>query len=300
MKKTLCTCILLLACIGICGCSLLTPLPYLSGDEKETVECKPDTMGGQITEIMRGVLVVKLSLINAKEWGEYVYVITLGASRFCIGDYVEFTFDKYERPVDEEQYVRIYASSVEEAFKAYKPIIYLYPEEPTECSVRLELDGEFTCTYPEYGYDGWSGFIAEPDGTLVFPDGREYYALYWEGLQRAEWDFSRGFCVKGEDTAEFLEWALARQGLTPRETNEFIVYWLPLMQENEYNVISFQGECYTDGARLEITPAPDTVIRVFMAYYPSEFEVEIEAQELSSPERRGFTVVEWGGGLFAE
>ena len=24
-----------------------------------------------------------------------------------------------------------------------------------------------------------------PDGTLVFPDGKEYYALYWEGVQKA-------------------------------------------------------------------------------------------------------------------
>ena len=176
-----------------------------------------------------------------------------------------------------------------------KPILYLYPEEPTVCSVSLRLqDGRFTCTYPSYG-NGWSDFTAYPDGTLVFPDGKEYYALYWESVGGAEWDFSKGFCVAGEDTAAFLETALAALGLTPREANEFIVYWLPRMQENPYNVISFQTEAYTEYAALEITPAPDSLLRVFMAYYPSDTRVEIAPQSFDGFERVGFTAVEWGG-----
>ena len=38
-------------------------------------------------------------------------------------------------------------------------------------------------------------------------------------------------------------------GLTPREYNEFIVYWLSKMQHNAYNLIAFQGSEYTDHAR---------------------------------------------------
>ena len=180
-----------------------------------------------------------------------------------------------------------------------KPVIYLYPTVPTEVSVKLTLDGRLTCTYPDYG-KGWDNFTAHPDGTLIFPDGlspagREYYCLYWEGVQNAEWDFSKGFCVKGEDTAEFLEWALAEQGLTPREVNEFIIYWLPQMQNNPYNVIAFQTDAYTDTAVLEITPKPDSLIRIMMAYYPSDEAVEMVPQKFEGFERNGFTVVEWGG-----
>ena len=51
----------------------------------------------------------------------------------------------------------------------------------------------------------------------------------------------------------------------------------------------------TEGAVLEITPNPDSLLRVFMAYYPSDEAVEIEAQAFTSFERVGFTVVEWGG-----
>ena len=92
-----------------------------------------------------------------------------------------------------------------------KPVIYLYPEEDTVCSVKLTLDGKLTCTYPEHGEDGWQNFVAKPDGTLVFPNGREYYCLYWEGISDATPDYSEGFCVKGENTAEFLEKTLAER-----------------------------------------------------------------------------------------
>ena len=297
MKKMLCALVLLFVCTVVCGCSLFTPLPHLSDDEKESVVIEEgDQLHGVVTEVMRpGVLTVSLWPHDAEEWGNAVYVVTLNAGRFSVGDDVMFKFHKYDRPIDSSQYVRIYADSVEMDIRVLKPIIYLYPEEATRCSVHLELDGELTCTYPEYGANGWRDFTAYPDGTLVFPDDKEYYALYWEGSQRSEWDFSRGFCVRGEDTAQFLEWALSAQGLSPREANEFIVYWLPLMQENEFNVISFQEESYTDGAALKITPTPDSTLRVFMAYYPSETEVEIEPQELSCTDRQGFTVVEWGG-----
>jgi hypothetical protein len=229
-----------------------------------------------------------------EKWGKYVYVISNDASKWQLGIEVEVSFSKALRPHDSSQYVRIEADSIELPIRAEKPIIYFYPETPTECSVKIKLDGMLSCTYPD-GEDGWKSFVANPDGTLVFPDGKEYYALYWEGIQNTEWDFSEGFCVRGEDTAEFLEWALKEQGLTFREANEFIIYWLPKMQNNPYNVISFQESNYTDSAQLEITPAPDTLIRIFMAYYSSDEVVEISAQKFKGFTREGFTVVEWGG-----
>ena len=101
--------------------------------------------------------------------------------------------------------------------------------------------------------------------------------------------------MAGEDTAAFLEGALEQLGLTEREANEFIVYWLPRMEGNAYNLVSFQNEAYTDSAALTIDPAPDTLIRVFMAWKPLSTAVTIEEQELKPVERNGFTVVEWGG-----
>ena len=175
-----------------------------------------------------------------------------------------------------------------------KPVIYLYPETETEVSVKLDFNGQLTSTYPQYD-DGWS-VVAQPDGTLTDAEtGREYYCLFWEGVSNVKYDLSSGFVVSGEETAVFLEEALADLGLTAREANEFIIYWLPRMERNPYNLISFQQDTYTDNAVLDISPAPDTVLRVFMAWKPLEVPIEVPPQELTASLRSGFTVVEWGG-----
>ena len=177
-----------------------------------------------------------------------------------------------------------------------KPVIYLYPDEITDVTVHLTYNGELTCTYPTYD-NGWN-VTAYPDGKLInHADGDEYSYLFWEGTSDMEYDMSKGFVVKGKDTEAFLKDKLSYLGLKADEYNEFIVYWLPQMMENPYNLISFQGENYTENARLEINPTPDSILRVFMAYQPLEEPIEVEEQVLEPFERVGFTVVEWGGSV---
>lgn len=175
-----------------------------------------------------------------------------------------------------------------------KPVIYLYPEEETTVSVQLDYAGELTTTYPDYG-EGWE-VLARPDGTLTnLADGKEYSYLFWEGTSRTQYDFSEGFVVKGSDTAEFLQDTLSQMGMTPREYNEMIVYWLPKMEQNPYNLISFQSDVYTESAKLQISPEPDSVLRVFMAWKPLDEPISIPPQEIVPFQRAGFAVVEWGG-----
>ena len=174
-----------------------------------------------------------------------------------------------------------------------KPVIYLYPEEETEVSVSLEIkDAILTCTYPEYK-NGWK-VTAKPDGTL-YADGREYNYLFWEAEALFPFTLKSGTCVAGKDTCKFLEEKLTQLGLSDKEQDDFITYWLPKMQENPYNVISFQTDEYEEHFGLEVTPKPDTILRVFMTYQASEVYVDIEPEEIITPERTGFTVVEWGG-----
>ena len=49
-----------------------------------------------------------------------------------------------------------------------KPVIYLYPEETTEVTVKLDFKGKLTSTYPAYE-NGWK-VTAQPDGTLTDAD----------------------------------------------------------------------------------------------------------------------------------
>lgn len=217
---------------------------------------------------------------------------------WCVGDQVsctyENTFYDAENNRVEADMLTISASDWQPDPNAcYKPVLYLYPEKETEVSVKLTLDGELTCTYPAYN-DGWT-VTAFPDSTLIDAKGQRYNYLYWEGQTNAKWDMTEGFCVKGADTAAFLEEALEKLGLNRREANEFIVYWLPLMEQNPYNIISFQGDVYTNAAQLQVNPAPDTLIRVFMVWQGTESYVNLSPQKLDAPVRTGFTVVEWGG-----
>ena len=87
-------------------------------------------------------------------------------------------------------------------------------------------------------------------------------------------------------------------GLTPKEYNEFIVYWAPKLQNNPYNLISFQTENYEQLAPLTINPLPDSMLRVYMAVKPLETPIAIEAQTFEPFQREGFSVVEWGGGIY--
>ena len=198
-----------------------------------------------------------------------------------------------------ENYTQPYSNRLDGDMMPKKPVIYLYPQSTQDISVKLDYQGSFIATYPAYNdaIKGWN-VTASPDGSLINKaDGLSYSYLFWEGKSNSKinWDMSKGFVVKGSDTIAFLQAKLATLGLTPKEYNEFIVYWYPLMKDNPYNLISFAGKQYTDTAKLDITPKPDSMLRVFMVYKALDKSINIESQKLQSFTRTGFTVVEWGG-----
>jgi len=184
-----------------------------------------------------------------------------------------------------------------------KPVIYLYSPTTEKVKVELDFKGQFGTTYPAYdpAIKGWS-VTAHPDGMLVNDgDGKEYSYLFWDGKSYDfAMDMGEGFVVKGSDTAQFLQATLKKLGLTPKEYNEFIVYWLPKMQDNPYNFIHFAGKEYTDIAPLTITPKPDSMLRVFMIYKPLQEKISVKEQVLPTFERHGFSVIEWGGSEIVE
>ncbi len=178
--------------------------------------------------------------------------------------------------------------------KDFKPMIYLYPEKEQSVSVSVDYTGRFTYVYPAFSENSTWQVLAKPDGTLRC-GGREYYGLFWEGVKEQAYEIDEGFCVKGSETEKFLEDKLEVLGLNNREVNEFIVYWLPQMVNSTYNIIKFQDLAYTNDAKLTVVPKEDTLIRVFMTWYPTDKAIDIKEQKLTSTQRRGFTVVEWGG-----
>lgn len=178
---------------------------------------------------------------------------------------------------------------------AYKPIIYLYPTEKTNVNIKLGNPELLSVSYPKYNNE-WN-VVATPDGNLYdLKTNRNYYGLYWEGNNYNSKMTDEGFIVSGKDTVEFLEEKLSILGLNEREINEFIIYWLPKLEKNNYNYIRFETNNEIEKYMpLEINPTPDTIIRVYMLYKPLNERVNINEQKLEFNSRNGFTVVEWGG-----
>lgn len=177
-----------------------------------------------------------------------------------------------------------------------KPVIYLYPTHNQKISVKLNYKGTITDLYPAYNQKvGWK-VEAHPNGDIIdLSCGKSYSYLFWEGIPSTTFaPLTKGFVVKGSDTATFLQEKLSYLGLTPKEYNEMIVYWLPKMQHNKYNLVYFASTDYTDIAKLTIQPKPDSILRVFMVFKPLNSPINIPEQSLKSFERKGFSVIEWG------
>lgn len=178
----------------------------------------------------------------------------------------------------------------------YKPIIYLYPTEDTKLTVNLGYEDKITCSYPQYT-TCWNVLAKTSSDLIDLNTNRSLYALYYESESVYDFKIQKdGFIVRGSDVSEFLEEKLAILGLTEREAEEFIVYWLPQLQKNEYNYIRFATiEEINKNMPLEFSVEPDTLVRILMTYKGLDKPIDVEEQQLETPERKGFVAVEWGG-----
>lgn len=182
-----------------------------------------------------------------------------------------------------------------------KPVIYLYPEQEMDVSVKVEPVGGFSFTEPEYG-EGWN-VTAKPDGTLTnHADGETYPYLFWEGRGGLYETPSEGYIVAQGEVEGFLNDMLARYGLNEQETADFTEFWLPRMQASPHYFVTFMTNRVMDElAPLTVEPKPDSVFRILMDYRPLEAPIDVlEPRAPHAFERNGFTVVEWGGVLGRE
>lgn len=222
------------------------------------------------------------------------FVYTVGGP---LAPSLEFNFIPLEKNIE---YVNFNISSIninnmEGELVSYKPIIYLYPTDETNVNVKLGYKENVTVSYPEY-IDGWN-VLAKPNGRLIDLDtNRELYSLYYECKNAIKFDMtSEGFIVKGKEIVPFLEEKLSILGLNDIESEEFIIYWLPILSENKYNYIRFATEDeINENMPLNIEPEPESIVRILMIYKGLEEKIDITEQKLMTPQRNGFVAVEWG------
>jgi hypothetical protein len=176
-----------------------------------------------------------------------------------------------------------------------KPVIYLYPTQTEKVKVTIKPTGGFTYTEPVY-LNGWN-VTATPSGQLTNADGNTYPYLFWEGRSGDIYQMpDRGFVVAQKDLHSFLNDKLSKLGLNAQETKDFEEYWEPYMQDKPYYFVTFMGNQFMDGiAPLTVTPKPDTVIRILMDFKGLNKPITVQGYDIKTPQRNGFTVVEWGG-----
>ena len=176
-----------------------------------------------------------------------------------------------------------------------KPVLYLYPKKDnTKVTVDFAKEDLLVTTYPKFK-DKWE-VTANKNGDLYDSNGKYYYGLYWDEKGSIKVNFDEGFYVTKENAIEFLEEKLSLIGLNDRERNEFIMYWLPILERNEKNLVYFEltssREAYN---KLIINPKPDSLLRVAIHIKKVDSEISIKEQKLKTFERKGFAAVEWGG-----
>lgn len=211
--------------------------------------------------------------ISISEWYKHRPVIAI---KNGAGDYVLMTNEAYGL-----------------AAECGKPVIYLYPTQPTAVSVKVGAD--VTISEPDYN-QGWK-VIAKPNGSLINSDGSSYDSLFWEGLGHGQYPSIReGFVVAQKDLDKTITEHLKAQGLNAKESQDFKDFWMSRLPKTPYVRLTWFTTAQMDSlAPLYVTPKPDTVIRVFLDFAGLNEFISIPQQKLTAIPRQGFTLVEWGG-----
>ncbi len=183
-------------------------------------------------------------------------------------------------------------------FEAAKPVIFLYTDKDLDFTINTKFNINNSFIYPAFNSNGagWRGKALAGKESKLLIDGKSYDYLFWEGETGAQMDLSKGNIVARQDSVAFMEKALTAYGLNDREKEDFITFWGPKLNKNEYNQISFVNDQYARLHPMDVSPKPDYEQRVFMVFKKANKDTLIEKQEFNNaPVRHGFSLIEWGG-----
>ncbi len=176
-----------------------------------------------------------------------------------------------------------------------KPVIYLYPEKPTEITVQVGAD--VTVSEPAY-LAGWKNVLAQPSGQLTY-QGQTYPNLFWEGTGYGPYPQdtrSRGVIVPSSQAVASITSQLQAQGLNQQEIADFLDFWQPKLPTKNYVRLTWLTKSELDNlAPLYVNPVPKNSIRVFLEFEQLSAPYALSSQSFTKPTRSGYTLVEWGG-----
>lgn len=204
--------------------------------------------------------------------------------------------------------------------ETHKPAIYLYSDKPTAVNIKLDNLLIRGITIPKYS-NGWS-VMTNNDGSITdlkplktdcakllnefgFEYAQEacrtnlYPYIYWDGTVIGKLpQKTLGWSVKKENISDFLNEKADEIGMNKNEKTEFVRYWANIIQNypaNDFRIYFLQNEEVDNYIKLKVSPMPDSWNRMQIVITPISQNIKSEPYPLEKIERKGFTLVEWGG-----
>lgn len=201
-----------------------------------------------------------------------------------------------------------------------KPAIYLYPEKPTIVEVELDRMIVPQDVIPKYFFK-WK-VLAHKDGHLIdlkpkmtdcekLPNGfgfeyaqnackaNNYPYIYWDGYSLKKVPEKLiGWSVKRANAEGFLRTKADEMGMNASEKSEFVRYWTKKISEypaSDFRIYFLQNEEVDNWIKLKVSPKPDSWNRIQIIITPTRPNTVSSPYPLKKIERKGFTLVEWGG-----
>ena len=182
----------------------------------------------------------------------------------------------------------------DEPTPAKKPNVYIYPQEKTTMSVKLDFPegGEIIESIPDYG-KGWN-ITVDTNGLI----DNSYSYLFYESIQPDIWQQKKGWIIRKKELKDFFTNNLSDYGFFGPEIQDFTDYWIPRLSDSEFYAIYPQNKMTIEKViNLNFSKEPDNLLRLF---YVIQEVTDIQSSKLIEPrikklfEREGFFVVEWG------
>jgi hypothetical protein len=178
---------------------------------------------------------------------------------------------------------------------ARAPNLYLYPESDMMVSIEIEFpqNGKIIESTPAYN-DGWY-VHATPEGLI----DNKYDYLFYEAALPVPLNHEYGWLIEGTNLESRLRAILTGYGFISREIDDFIEYWIPELGHWPWYAIYPQD--VESMVTLNITPAPDNIIRALYLIRPVHKAISIQPPpDPIIKDRNGFTAAEWGVILITE
>lgn len=173
-----------------------------------------------------------------------------------------------------------------------KSNIYIYPQEEIELNVSLTFPngGSVISSIPKY--DNVWNIKVDSNGVI----NNIYKYLYYECTAPDLCQYEEGWSMHKDSLTMFFLKNLSQTGFSQREIEDFIDYWIPLLNSSEYYAIYPQYKVELSSiVEIVFSSQPDNLLRLF--YTIKECAKDFRAPNLPiipKFNRNGFYVVEWG------